>query len=310
MDFARRRATLLTVLLASCPLAPVAVSAQATAQEATLRWKFVKGQKYQLKMEQAMTQQMEMQGQPMKTSNNTTTYMTWRVDDVDAAGTASITSTIDRFVMEMDAPMVGQVQVDTDKEQDADGMATQLGGMLRPLVGVEFKQKMSPRGEISEVNIPDGAFAGMQGPLGQMGMNAQQIEDMCEKVSPKFPAGALEVGQTWKDQSVSETPAGKVEVANDYTYEGTTTVHDRMAHRIGIETKMTFSEGPNALGMTIKVTEQDTTGAMFFDVEKGQMIESDVDQKMQLKITAAGHDIQQRMQQKVHATFTEVGSGN
>ena len=291
-------------------LCTATASAQATATEAQLKWKFKEGQKYQLKMEQEMTQSMEIQGQPMNTSNNTTTYMTWLVTEVDEGGNASITSTIDRMTMKMNAPMMGNVDIDTDNDEQPAGMAAQIKSAIQPLIGAEFKQKMSPQGEVTDVQIPDGTVADTPGPTGQMGMNSKQISEMASKVSPKFPTGNVKIGQSWNDKSVSDSPVGQIEVANDYVYEGTTMIDDRLTHRIAVDTRMAFPAGPNAMGMTIKVGEQNTKGALFFDADKGQMVKSEVDQDMVLNIGAAGHDIVQHMKQKVRATFTEVSPGS
>jgi hypothetical protein len=290
-------------ILSSATIAASVCSAQATATDSKIRWKFKAGQKYKLEMKQQMTQSMTVQGNPMKTTNDTTTYMTWNVKDVDQDGVALIESTVERMTMSMNTPM-GKVEIDSDNEQDAPGMATQIGSVIRPMVGVKMTQKMTPRGEISDVEIPDEALAGLKkSPMGESAMNADQIKEMSTKVSPIFPEGDLKIGDTWNQSSENSLPIGKIKIDNTYKYEGTTTVDDRLAHRIGITMKMDF---PAAEGVDIKVTDQDTKGTLFFDQQQGKIIKSEVDQDMTLHITAGGHEMDQRIEQKMTATFTEV----
>jgi hypothetical protein len=280
-------------------------TATATATDAKLRWKFTKGKKYRLEMKQDMTQNMMMQNQPMETSNKTTTYMTWEVVDVDEAGTAAIESKVERMTMAMNTPM-GQFDIDTDEKEDPPGMGAQIAASIRPMIGVTFSQNMDTRGKISDVVIPEGALAGMKNQMGGMGMSADQLKEMTSKVSPVFPEEDMEIGKSWNQVSESNSPVGTIEVDNTYKYEGTTTVGDELVHRIGIVTKMAFPAEPNEMGMMIKVTEQDTKGTLYFSQTKGQLMKSEVDQDMTMNITAAGHDIVQKMKQKVTATFTEV----
>ena len=71
---------------------------------------------------------------------------------------------------------------------------------------------------------------------------------------------------------------------------------------------MNFPAEPNDMGVLIKVTEEDTTGTLYFSQQKGQLMKSEVDQDMTMNITAAGHEIVQKMEQKVTATFSEASA--
>ena len=298
----------LVTLILSCLLTSLAISHSyglATATDSTIRWKFSKGQKYKLKMNQLMTQSMTLQGNPVQTTNNTTTYMTWDVKEVNDEGVALVESTVERMTMSMNTPM-GQVEIDTDTESDAAGMATQIGSVVRPMIGVKMTQKMTPRGAISDVQIPEEALAGLKNSqVGQSAMNIDQIKEMSTKVSPVFPEEELKIGDSWNQTSTTKMPIGSIAIDNTYKYEGTTTVDDRLAHRIGITMKMDF---PKSEGVEITVSDQDTTGTLYFDQEKGSIIKSEVDQDMTLKIIAGTHEVDQRIEQKMTATFEEVSS--
>lgn len=291
-------------------LLPVQLASGQTADTAQgqLRWKFQPGQVYNVLMTQNMKQDMQVAGQPVHSTNNTKMTMRWIVEDVDQDGVATISQTMDRVQMEMEAPMIGKVVVDTDDETDTPGTAAQMAGMFRPMIGAKIKQKMSSRGEILEVNIPDEVLKGFKSsPMGQAGMSADAIKDMTTKASPVLPPGQVEVGQTWSKQGTSRSPVGAISIDNSFTYEGTTVKDDRLLHKIGLKMKMDFEDGENKLGAKITVVDQDSNGTLYFDSDAGHLTGSELDQNMTMNVEVAGQKIVQKIEQTMKTTVTPAG---
>ena len=142
------------------------MAAWATAQTATeegvkIRWDFESGQEYKVEMQQQMSQEMEIHGQTVKTSNDSNTYMTWKVNEVDGEGNAKIETKIERMTMDMEAPMM-TIKFDSDSEEELEGQAKNFVDMLKPMIGKTMKQMMNANGKVTEVEIPEEMFAGVQ----------------------------------------------------------------------------------------------------------------------------------------------------
>ena len=114
------RRVLLTVYIVSL----LASFSAAQSKSAKLAWKFTKGEKYAVTMNQDIKQSVEIHETPLETSNSTTTYMTWTVDQVLEDGSADMTCVIDRVEMAVDIPNQGKVEIDTDKPGAGEGLAT------------------------------------------------------------------------------------------------------------------------------------------------------------------------------------------
>ncbi len=172
---------------------------------------------FKVTMNQGMSQTSNMNDQVTSVSQTTQMNMTWKVISIDADGTAKLESVLNRATMEMDIPQQGKITIDTDQKSDANGIATELGKILRPLVNAKCTQMMSPNGAISEVSIPEDVLNAMKAstilPPGTEGM----MKDMIEKASPAFPDRALKVGESWTQEAVSPNPLAKVTLFNTYT---------------------------------------------------------------------------------------------
>lgn len=278
---------------------PAAAETPATEAEGVqLRWKFTADKNLTVTMTQEMTQEMKVAGQSLTSNMTNKTWSKWHTDSVQDDGVAKILSTVTRVLMVMDNPVTGKMTIDTDKEAAEDGQAAQLDAMIRPMVGVEISNQMSPRGEVSEVIIPEEALAGLKGAAGGGMLSADQMSEMMQKVSPVFPAKGLVEGDSWDANSEVKTPVGTMKVDSKYTYEGPVQSDGKTLHSIKVEMKMDFvaPEG----GPEIEFGDQKSTGIMLFDNAHGRLVRSDVEQSFMLKVNAApGQVLEQTITQKM-----------
>ena len=68
-----------------------------------------------------------------------------------------------------------------------------------------------------------------------------------------------------------------------YTYRGTEVQEGRALERIDLEITMGFGDGPNAVGLDVKVSDQKNHGTMYFDAALGQFVRSEVVQRMTME---------------------------
>lgn len=266
-----------------------------------LSWKFTEGQKYNVDMIQKMGVEMNLGGNPVKTQTSNNSYMTWNVTEMKADGGAIVNTTIDRMTLSVEGPM-GNVQFDSNDEEDAAGQAEQMAKMLRPMIGVQMSQTMQENGEITEVNIPDAVKTVMQaaGPNG-----ADMLGTMSKNATLQFPDKPLQIGDSWSKTIETKSPAGKMTIDNTYTYQGLGMEDTRPLHQFDVEMKMAFAEGTGPAGSTITILNQDTDGKLFFDAEKGRIDHSSVKQNVQMNISVAGQNLQQTLTQDIQMHFRD-----
>ncbi len=289
------------------PLCCTADAQTATAAGSDLRWKLATGQKLQIEIQQQMNQEIEIAGNPTKTSTNTSTWIDWEVKEPDKDGNAQVESKVSRIVMNMDAPMVGKVTIDTQSEQEAAGMAKMIEDALKPVVGVPMTQTMNTRGEILDIQIPEDAQAGLEeSSMPPMGSPADMVKQMARNAAIVFPEGALGVGQTFNSTSEAKTPMGTIKTTHEYTYRGETEFEHRKLHKFDVDMKLQFEGGENAMNAKFDVLEQNSTGTLYFDAEAGHLDSSEITQNMTVNISVAGQVLAQKMKQNMKMKVTEL----
>lgn len=285
------------------PATPQEPASAADSAGVQLRWKFLDGQQLSVVMAQDMTQEVEVAGQAMTTKMLNKTWTQWRPEATQADGSTTIASVISRVKLEVDSPGIDNLIIDTDLPAVDGGQAAELDAVIRPMVGVKITNRMSPRGEVTDVKIPEDIAAALQGAGGIM--SAEQISEMMQKVSPVFPEQGLQEGDSWAGTSAIETPVGKINVKSKYTYEGQVEVESRTLHSIKVEITMDIEVAEGAA--RIKFGDQDSTGVMLFDNRQGRLVRSDVDQKFSLEVEVApGQMLKQRVSQRMSNVVEEA----
>ena len=84
---------------------------------------------------------------------------------------------------------------------------------------------------------------------------------------------------------------GKTETT--FHYAGPETREGRELQKISLDMKFQFGEGKEAM---INVTDQESTGATYFDNELGQFVASESMTTMKMQISAMGQQLEQEME--------------
>jgi hypothetical protein len=260
-------------------LAPLAGRADA----ATLRWKFKPGESFHYRQDQKTVTQLKAPNQEYKVTNTQTTDMTWKVGAVAADGTAEITQTIDRIQAKVDGPF-GSFEYDSKADKAPEGLlAAQQVQLIKAQVGAVFQYKMSPRGELSDVKVPESLVKTLKEltPAGAPGeLSEEGLKNMIHESSLALPAEDLTPGKSWVRPVKMPSPIGTMSFEKTYTYEGPADG----AQKIGLKVKVSMEPAADNKA-DVKLGAQEGSGTFLFDNNAGRVASSNVAQKLELMIT-------------------------
>ncbi len=294
--------------------------------EGPLRWKFEVGQKLDYNMVQEMN--MSAAGGPVGQMNTTMRQemnMTWDVQGVDEkTGEAVIKQKFDRVKMKMTTP-VGEFEYDSKSEAAPTGLAAMIAPMYKAMTNGEFEITMTSRGEVKDVKIPAEVLEALKNSPGAAAMgdiaSAEGFKKMISQGALVLPQDAPKQGDTWATKVEMNNPAvGKQTVETTYTYNGTKDVDGTTYAVIKPQLKMEFeskpaetAEGqpkPPAPQLSMKIAEQSSDGEVLFNIEKGRLYSTTLQQKVTIDATANGQVLQQKIDQKIDVKVTPASEKN
>ncbi|MDR3639389.1 MAG: DUF6263 family protein [Isosphaeraceae bacterium] len=273
-------ALVLAILLFSTPAAPAA----------TLRWKLKPGDAFHYLMEQNTVTVPKRNGMELgKITQSFTVDLTRTVKTVADDGSAEMTQRFDRVRMKYDA---GLVKVEYDSSKEPDPTTAPLVGALKAMVGAEFSFKMSSRGEMSDVRVPDSVLKAFREAGSRGGAADQFSEEGFKKslveTSVIFPSEDLGPGRSWSRQMKIRTPEGpQVVQTRTYTYEGPDDKAGKGVEKIGISSKVDLQADPSTPEKP-ELKSQDCKGALYFDNSAGRMVSSTVSEKSESAVEVMG----------------------
>ena len=280
--------------------------------ERLLRWKLQPGETIDVRMVQDMDMTSNVLGKSLASSADMSMLMRWIVKDVDREGVTEMHQSIQRLRMKIQTPGGAPVVYDSASKDSPVGMAENLAKNMQPLIGVEFIQTMSPRGEIIDVRLSETANAKLAGaPEGaevRQVFSEDGVKSLLHQAATVLPERAVKPGDQWTGVTRTQSPVGTLVMNNVYTYRGTVKKNDRALERIDVEVNVSFSKGNNALGVNVEIEQQDNRGVMYFDAEQGRFVETMISQKMTL-VTAIGDEShRQQLNTKLRMQFAAAGS--
>lgn len=254
-----------------------------------LRWKFAKGQELQYQLVQDLT--FSALGQ-----NTTMTLdITWHVDAVDTEGAATLRYTIDRMRTRVVAGGQAPLQVDSAKTDADDEWSKRAAPVFEATIGQPGRMLISPRGKISDVELPEGMADKLKNSpaLGQMGslFNESFVKQMIESVGLELPEKAVSAGDTWtQSRDINIPGVGVQKVKTTFSFDGVENRGGRRLAKIAPEVEASLPDEKN-----IEVTNQDSSGAIYFDVASGKVSQSDVEYSVQFSLDVMGQKFTQEV---------------
>lgn len=270
-----------------------------------LRWKLPESSELRVETVQSLNLIQRLGNQTRRTTNATTTWMTWQVKAVRPDGTAEIANRIDRVAVRIEGNIQGKLVYDSDDTSKNEGPgAGEMERIFRPMIGSVTSMVMSPTGEIASIEIADATIEAVEASGSSQFMNRSTIERMIRDSTPAFPP-ELATGQSWSRQSPMPLAGlGSLVVDSTYTYRGTESVEGRELHRIDNEIRVSFQPEPSARNVELEVIDQSNRGKILFDNQAGRLVSNTVSQDLTMEIRAGGELITQNMQQQVTTRFS------
>jgi hypothetical protein len=261
-------------------------------------WKFKVGEGNHYRMTQKMTIDIQMDEGASETQDITNVIdMSWIADEVNDDGSARLTQTIDRMQMTIEPKGRDKVEFDSKATDEPQGFAAMVAPLFRELSRAMFKLTMSPRGKVSDVEVPESLVAALAASPGAAVMGdlatAKGLEDTMSRMSFEMPE-TLETGTTWTSTTETNNPAlGKQTITITYKYVG-----PREKDGAKLEVFEPRLEIAFAGGVAIAtIEEQKSSGEVLFNRSAGRLESTRLDHTMKLKLVVAGQTLNQTLTQ-------------
>ena len=298
--------THVSMLAAATAVAVLAIPAGAYRQEATLAYKWTKGETLRYRMAQTTDTTMSglPGGMPDVTLNqvlNQAFKMT--VDDLAADGVVTLSQVFESMRMEVTTP-AGKVVIDSATPPAGAAPQEQIAHKIfAALVGEPLTVVLAPSGKVQKVegfnrlidkmaaSVPSDPAASAAIRQLKAGMGDEQMNAMFSQGFPQFPQRALKAGDTW---STSASMPNPVFGAVNTTTELTLASIDGRTAKLLAKTKM--ERDPKAEGMQapmgMKPDMGPSTGEaeMFFDIANGRLRSATANIVMPLSMSGTAPD--------------------
>jgi len=234
--------------------------------------------------------------------------LNWKILGVDEAGNIELIQTLTGVSQTIDCPSVGPVSFDSRASAEPPGVVGDLAAYWRPLMGVESRQRLSPRGEIlplaEGVSVPQPKDTSLL----RHDFNQETWRAILRAGFPVFPEAKLGVGENWVQKVETELPSVPTRCTwqTQYTYVGTEEGEEatplekfRLACQLNIE--------PAAEVPLIEIQSQTSDGELLFDAQAGYLVKSWLNHNLTLYLTQPGVEpMRTRIASSVQVQFAPV----
>jgi hypothetical protein len=280
-------------------LSTVAAAAPARA-DAVLRWKFTPGETLHYVIQQKIVQKVKMGVTPITMTMTQRMDMSWEVEKVDAKGVASAKHTMTRIQMKMESSQGVMLDYDSASGTEPEGIqGKMLGPVFQAMVNKPISMKMSPRGEISDIQVPQAMIDGFSKLPGMDKIGSTFFESFAKQPFGlgMMPEEAVAPGDTWKEEMEVAMPMmGSMKAQQTYEYLGSEARSGKELEKLRVGLQLDFAAGEEKPAISMKVTEQDTSGTAWFDNVAGRLAETETKSKMKMEITVADMTMESDME--------------
>ena len=283
------------------------VKSDAAGQKVTLKYAPKKGEKFNYKMTAKTFSTEKSPGtgdEEISSEQSMTYYYSQEVADISASGYITFKMKYDSIIITEKLMARDSVITQTYNSNKKDSVSTKLDFVqYNALAGQEFKFRVSPKGEISEVieleQIHEKIFKALGDTLKaeektkiKESMGSEALKSIIQNQFQKFPENDVYKDSTWTFNS--ETSLSIFPIRNILSYKLKDIKTDNGVV-IGIEATLGIdflSKEEKQQGMTIKLTDEIAggTGSVSIDLTKGCVVrkETTTNINMNLKLSAKG----------------------
>jgi hypothetical protein len=277
-----------------------AIFVPASRAQTTLRYQFKEGEKIAYVMEQKAKMAITSMGTTKEATMTMTLDMSWNVLKIDGQGQGTVQIKVGSAKLAMDGP-TGKVEVDSkDTKESDDGVAKALGQIVRAMATMEITGTMMATGEMKDLKVSEETIKALKNlpSADKMGdaMNPDSFKNMITNVV--FPKEEVSKGKTWSGKTESKSLLGKVIADNTFTYEGQADKNGVKLDRITVKPAVKIEADP-AAPIKFEVKDVKGSGEILFDNKAGRLVESAINSRTELAISANGMDASQVIDQTV-----------
>ncbi|MDA7880082.1 hypothetical protein N9B31_03320 [Mariniblastus sp.] len=208
----------------------LALNSPAHGQSNEVCWKLKANDRFIIELNQTSKSNTTVDSRETSVESKTEIEMSWEVSKVDSKGNATIRQTITGINLlvngftrkkkgETGSPLL-EVVVNTSNPAKTSKQGKQLLKQIQPLLNIPIDVVMSPTGEIDVKDSTEVAKLLNKLP------NTQNLRQLFSPAGLKEMMGAssvilpqpLSIGQTWNQQSKTDTAMGAMEQTETYTY--------------------------------------------------------------------------------------------
>ncbi len=289
-------------VLACTLLLLTAAASTARAADAVV-WKFTPGLTNRFQMSQDTKVAKTGAGGDMSVDSVLTIDMSWTVKEVKPDGSAVLEQRVDRMRMSISTADGMKSDIDTDAKEDPQGQAAMAAPLLKAVTGHPFIVTMTPRGEVTDVVVPEAVAEALKNQPGaaQMGelASAAGFKKMVGQASFVLPE-TLEVGKEWTSTTEAKLPVvGTQTAVTTYKYEGPVETDGTKLEKFSAKVEVSFAGGE----VTVEVPSQESSGEVLFNGAEGRLEQSKITQVTNLKIAAAGQVVEQKIEQTIRVEW-------
>ena len=273
-------------LTASLLAPPVSVS----AQQITLRWKYVAGSELVYRLTNTQEVTMPMAGGNMV--NEQTQTMRWSVTEVAPNGDATVTITTEHVQVERSGP-TGNVSYDSRTDEVP---AVPEAQMFAAMAGLSYTMVIGPEGTVKSVQGVDQLIDEMMGALPPEAMGQGMLREMfSEEFITNMTQGSIQIfpqepvgpGDSWQHSFRMPIPMfGGVTRNLTFTVDG-------IKERDGGTVAVISSTGDIVVGEAaggqfpgmMEMGDAEITGTMNFDVDRGLTLSSTTTSNLEMTLS-------------------------
>jgi hypothetical protein len=247
-----------------------------------LRWKFKPGETLHYTTDQKTVLSARAPGFNTKSTLSQTIETTWTVNSVDSNGQAELTQTITRIRDQVEGTVGSYTYDSKDGKEPESLIAAGRVPLFKALLGVAVPFKMSSRGDLVEVRVPDRlvkalAELGPTTPGADALLSEAGLREVIGRASLVLPEEDLAEGKTWTFKTNSAQAAGALMLDSIYRNEGRAPDAGPGAVKIGVTVTAAIppddAQG-NPRANKAKIESQKSQGTYIFDNAAGRVLDS------------------------------------
>jgi hypothetical protein len=185
---------------------------------AELRWKLREGDELVGKIYQHSEVVTTISATTTNMSLNTGMEFTWRVTSVDN-GSMQIEQRFTRLTLKLEMPKTDAITYDSASQAKPSNDAQAIADAVQPLLAAPLSFRLSPRGEISQVQLPTDAKKTLDDlkskPLKSL-LTEEGLAQIFSQALVVLPEGSVEPGGTWEATRTLPTPLGSAQQTTTY----------------------------------------------------------------------------------------------